>query len=85
MTSGSHGYFVRGGVRESGCAERGDFRQLHASELCPAADESLRSVFSDAIVEAHLEGLIRRQQDDGRWQNPWGISGGSIGISNCGA
>ena len=43
----------------------------------PRPDSPLRPIFSDEDVNRHLDALIGRQQADGRWRNPWGISEGT--------
>jgi hypothetical protein len=36
-------------------------------QLCPAPDSLARAAFPDALLEAHLDALAARQQDDGGW------------------
>lgn len=40
-------------------------------QLVPAPDAPGRSVFADALIEAHLDDLIARQQEDGGWPIAW--------------
>jgi len=43
----------------------------------PTPDSILRPTFGDEQIERHLGGLISRQQEDGRWATPYGISPGT--------
>jgi hypothetical protein len=40
-------------------------------QLCPRPDSIGRSAFADDLIDAHLDGLASRQQDDGGWPITW--------------
>jgi hypothetical protein len=40
-------------------------------QLCPRPDSIGRSAFADYLIQAHLDGLAARQQDDGGWPIFW--------------
>lgn len=40
-------------------------------QLCPRPNSIGRSAFADHSIEAHLDGLASRQQDDGGWPITW--------------
>jgi hypothetical protein len=44
-------------------------------QLVPAPDAPGRSVFADALINAHLDDLCARQQEDGGWPIAWGAPG----------
>jgi hypothetical protein len=39
--------------------------------LCPSPDAIARAAFADDLIEAHLDALASRQQDDGGWPITW--------------
>jgi hypothetical protein len=39
--------------------------------FAPAPDSPLRRLFDDAVIEAHLDDLAGRQQNDGGWPIHW--------------
>lgn len=43
--------------------------------FAPAPDAPARAFFADAVIEAHLDDLIARQQDDGGWPILWKAPG----------
>jgi hypothetical protein len=43
----------------------------------PWPDSLLRSCFTEREISFHLDGLIQRQKEDGRWATPWGTSAGT--------
>ncbi|MGO9451657.1 MAG: hypothetical protein ACLQDV_11545 [Candidatus Binataceae bacterium] len=40
-------------------------------QLCPRPDAIARPAFAEDLIEAHLESLAARQQDDGGWPITW--------------
>lgn len=40
-------------------------------QLCPAPDSIARPAFADGVLNAHLDALAARQQDDGGWPITW--------------
>lgn len=45
--------------------------------FAPTPDSRARGFFSDAVIEAHLDDLIARQQEDGGWPIHWSPPEGS--------
>lgn len=56
---------------EPGAASYG----LTPLQLVPTPDAPGRSVFSDALINAHLDDLCAQQQDDGGWPITWTAPG----------
>jgi hypothetical protein len=40
-------------------------------QLCPSPDAIARAAFSDGLLDAHLDALADRQQEDGGWPISW--------------
>jgi hypothetical protein len=45
--------------------------------LAPTPDAFWRRLFSDEVIEGHLDRLVRDQQDDGGWAITWEPPGAS--------
>lgn len=45
--------------------------------FAPAPDTPLRTMFADDVIEAHLDQLLERQQEDGGWPLTWNPPEGS--------
>jgi len=45
--------------------------------FAPTPDAPLRAMFADDVVEAHLDQLAARQQEDGGWPLTWNPPEGS--------
>ncbi len=54
-------------LRDPGSEQYG-LTPLH---LCPRPDSIARPAFADALINAHLDDLARRQQPDGGWPISW--------------
>lgn len=40
-------------------------------DYAPTPESMARRLFSDSVIEAHLDALVAAQQDDGGWRVPW--------------
>lgn len=46
-------------------------------DVAPRSRSIARQLFADEVLEAHLDVLVARQQDDGGWPIPWDPPGGA--------